>query len=151
MELWELLAVKVLLESQDSLLLDVEGHQHLLSPHPPADDWGLLAIDPELLHGSLVSLHLAVRESEGEEPSLPGLDNVSVLACLIALQPRVLVLQPPQDSHGTVLVSKLHLENCTSRDFSMQRRDETQGCQTSRCPPVGRRGCSDQSLEGQEA
>ena len=125
MELWELLAVKVLLESQDSLLLDVEGHQHLLSPHPPADDWGLLAIDPELLHGSLVSLHLAVRESEGEEPSLPGLDNVSVLACLIALQPRVLVLQPPQDSHGTVLVSKLHLENCTSRDvlYAKERRD----------------------------
>ena len=100
MELWELLAVKVLLESQDSLLLIVEGHQHLLGPHPHADDWGLLAIDTELLHGSLVSLPLDVREAEGEEPSLPGLDNDCLLACLVGLQPRVLVLQPLQDSHG---------------------------------------------------
>ena len=65
MEFWELLTVKVLLESQDSLLLDVEGHQHLLSPQPPAYDGGQFAVDPKVNNYQLSYLDL--NESETKE------------------------------------------------------------------------------------
>jgi hypothetical protein len=92
--------------------LHVEGHQHLVSSSPPADDRGQLAVDLELLHVSLLPLPLAVHEAEGEQTTLLVLLNVRWLPCLGNSQPCALVLFSLQHVRGHMFVSEPDSKKC---------------------------------------